>query len=240
MDLHRPPVEARRRTDEVWSGLEGGAPGQLGVLQLFDAGEVPVDEAGVGERPEVLGGLEWGASGRIIPSLKPAQEAPVLLAADRRDAAREPLDTLTVIAERAGTPFSRAALIEARALLAAHEREAEAPQLWADAADAWQAMGMPFQEQRARSRALGCPAIPAPSRDSAATPPTNPPPTCPLTRREREVLAAVARGESSAAVAAVLVLSEHTVHRHVANILTKLDVPTRAAAVALAARERWI
>ena len=56
-------MEPRRGTDAVWSGLKGGAPGQLGLLQLLDAGEVPVDEAGVGERPEVLGGLEFGGIG---------------------------------------------------------------------------------------------------------------------------------------------------------------------------------
>jgi DNA-binding NarL/FixJ family response regulator len=32
------------------------------------------------------------------------------------------------------------------------------------------------------------------------------------------------------------VLSEHTVKRHVANILTRLDLPSRAAAVAYASR----
>jgi len=34
--------------------------GELGVFKLFDGGEMPVDEAGVGERPEVLGRLEFG------------------------------------------------------------------------------------------------------------------------------------------------------------------------------------
>jgi DNA-binding CsgD family transcriptional regulator len=33
-----------------------------------------------------------------------------------------------------------------------------------------------------------------------------------------------------------LELSEHTVHRHVTNILTKTGLPSRAAAVAQAAR----
>lgn len=37
-------------------------------------------------------------------------------------------------------------------------------------------------------------------------------------------------------VAAELGLSEHTVHRHVSNILTRLDLPSRAAAVARAGR----
>ena len=39
---------------------------------------------------------------------------------------------------------------------------------------------------------------------------------------------------TNAEIARRLCLSEHTVHRHVANILTKLDVPTRAAATAWA------
>jgi len=57
-----------------------------------------------------------------------------------------------------------------------------------------------------------------------------------LSKREREVLALVARGLSNGAIAGELALSEHTVKRHVGNILTKLNLPTRAAAAALAAR----
>lgn len=59
-----------------------------------------------------------------------------------------------------------------------------------------------------------------------------------LSGREREVVALIADGMSNAAIAERLRLSEHTVKRHVANILTKLDLPSRAAAAALAARER--
>jgi DNA-binding CsgD family transcriptional regulator len=57
-----------------------------------------------------------------------------------------------------------------------------------------------------------------------------------LTAREREVLALVAEGRSNASIAQRLQLSEHTVKRHVANILLKLDLPTRAAAAALVGR----
>jgi pimeloyl-ACP methyl ester carboxylesterase/DNA-binding CsgD family transcriptional regulator len=57
-----------------------------------------------------------------------------------------------------------------------------------------------------------------------------------LSGREREVLALVARGFSDAAIAEQLVLSPHTVHRHVANIRTKLNLPSRAAAAAFAVR----
>ncbi|MFE6964696.1 LuxR C-terminal-related transcriptional regulator [Agromyces sp. NPDC057679] len=56
-----------------------------------------------------------------------------------------------------------------------------------------------------------------------------------ITARESDVLRLVAEGMSNAQVAARLHLSEHTVHRHVANIMTKLEVATRAAAVAKAA-----
>ena len=57
-----------------------------------------------------------------------------------------------------------------------------------------------------------------------------------LSKREREVLGLVALGLSDARIAERLVISPHTVHRHVANILGKLRVPTRAAAAAFAAR----
>lgn len=57
-----------------------------------------------------------------------------------------------------------------------------------------------------------------------------------LSAREREVLALVALGLSDAQIAERLVISPHTVHRHVANILAKLRLPTRAAAAAAGAR----
>ncbi|RWP49702.1 alpha/beta fold hydrolase [Mesorhizobium sp.] len=57
-----------------------------------------------------------------------------------------------------------------------------------------------------------------------------------LTARESEVVSLIADGKSNAAIAAELRLSEHTVKRHVANILFKLDLPSRAAAAAFSAR----
>jgi pimeloyl-ACP methyl ester carboxylesterase/DNA-binding CsgD family transcriptional regulator len=57
-----------------------------------------------------------------------------------------------------------------------------------------------------------------------------------LSAREREVLGLVAQGLSDTQIAERLVISPHTVHRHVANILAKLGLPTRAAATARAAR----
>ena len=57
-----------------------------------------------------------------------------------------------------------------------------------------------------------------------------------LSSREREILACVARGLSDREIAEQLVLSPHTVHRHVANIRRKLGRTSRTAAVAEAAR----
>jgi ATP/maltotriose-dependent transcriptional regulator MalT len=60
--------------------------------------------------------------------------------------------------------------------------------------------------------------------------------TCGLTAREVEVLQLISSGLSNQAIAERLCISEHTVHRHVANTLAKLDVPSRSAAVAHAAK----
>ena len=77
----------------------------------------------------------------------------------------------------------------------------------------------------------GPPAPPGEDRDGAGTGTL-----AELSAREREVLALVAAGLSDAQIAERLVISPHTVHRHVANILAKLRRPTRAAAAAVAAR----
>jgi DNA-binding NarL/FixJ family response regulator len=61
-----------------------------------------------------------------------------------------------------------------------------------------------------------------------------------LSPREVEVLQLVAQGLSNKEIAAHLHLSEHTIHRHVNNILAKLDLPSRAAAVAFAAQHHLL
>ena len=57
-----------------------------------------------------------------------------------------------------------------------------------------------------------------------------------LTPREQEVLTLVAQGLSNPDIAQRLFLSEHTVHRHLANILRKLNLSSRAAAAAWGVR----
>jgi DNA-binding NarL/FixJ family response regulator len=55
-----------------------------------------------------------------------------------------------------------------------------------------------------------------------------------LTAREVQVLRLVAAGKSNRAIAADLVISEHTVARHVQNIFAKLGISSRSAATAFA------
>jgi len=56
----------------------------------------------------------------------------------------------------------------------------------------------------------------------------------PLTGREVEVLRLIAAGKTNRTIATELAISEKTVARHVSNILTKLDLPSRSAATAYA------
>jgi len=55
-----------------------------------------------------------------------------------------------------------------------------------------------------------------------------------FTEREREILAAIARGERSKEIAAHLGLTRRTVETYLTNIYLKLEVDSRAAAVAVA------
>jgi pimeloyl-ACP methyl ester carboxylesterase/DNA-binding CsgD family transcriptional regulator len=87
--------------------------------------------------------------------------------------------------------------------------------------------GDPDSVARALRSVLAPEPLPRPAADPAARL---------LSSREREVLALIASGLSDREIAQQLVLSEHTVHRHVANIRHKLGRGSRTAAVAEAAR----
>ena len=72
-------------------------------------------------------------------------------------------------------------------------------------------------------------ATPQPTASAAPKPPT---PDAALSEREREVLARIAAGDSNKLIARAFDLSPHTVKRHVANILDKLDLRSRGQAAA--------
>jgi ATP/maltotriose-dependent transcriptional regulator MalT len=61
-----------------------------------------------------------------------------------------------------------------------------------------------------------------------------------LTGREVEVLRLLATGKSNRAIGTALAISERTVARHISNIFTKLDLPSRSAATAYAYEHKLI
>ena len=60
MDLSRPPVKAGGRVNRRRLLLQRGTARQLHLLQLLDTGEMVIDEDGIGQRPQMLGGLQFG------------------------------------------------------------------------------------------------------------------------------------------------------------------------------------
>ena len=154
------------------------------------------------------------------------------LAAGDLDVARRELEDAVDLFEQSGAPFetARARIDLARVM----ERLGRTDAAVAEVDRALEAADTPRRPPRDRRRrrrcAIDC-ASPRPARRRPASRDTGG-----LTAREVEVLRLISSGLSNQAIAERLCISEHTVHRHVANTLSKLDVPSRSAAVAQAAR----
>lgn len=146
----------------------------------------------------------------------------VALASREPNRARALLEDAVDSYARSHMPYEAA---EARLLLAAALRTLDQPDQAAAqavrAADAYERLGADHAERVARALSADI----RRSKNHSV-----------LTRREIEVLSLVGEGMSDKAIAEHLTISEHTVHRHVSNILTKLTVSTRAAAAAQAAK----
>jgi DNA-binding CsgD family transcriptional regulator len=135
--------------------------------------------------------------------------------------ARESLEDAVTLFRAAGAPFeaARARLELAGCLAGLGERDAAVHDAGA-ACEALSELGAEHEAARAREL-LGRLGEAERGR---------------LSPREREVLRLVSDGLTDREIAAELVLSQHTVHRHVSNMFAKLDCSTRAAAVAKASR----
>lgn len=190
---------------------------------------------------------------RLLPAV-----VEVELAAGDAAAARLALDELSEPLQQGGRPLEMALVAHAAAqvLLVEAEPQAalrEARRAWR----IWYSLEAPYQAARCRVLAaracalLGDPdsaamefeaakadladlgAMPAVAEVLELTGEKNKG-SSPLTDREVEVLRLVAGGHSNRTIARELYLSEKTVARHVSNILSKLAVPTRAAATGYA------
>jgi NarL family two-component system response regulator YdfI len=92
-----------------------------------------------------------------------------------------------------------------------------------------EALLLPEVMARVFSRLTPTPPLPSPPRSEGAP--------LPLTDREREVLAGVARGERNKEIANHLGITERTVKAHLASIYNKWGVDSRAAAIAIASQQ---
>jgi ATP/maltotriose-dependent transcriptional regulator MalT len=188
----------------------------------------------------------------------------VLCAEGRLEEATAPLEEFSRIAGVIGTPPIRATATALAGQLSAARGDHDARQHFEDAIDGFERCGARYDAAKARLtlagllkqdgrtdrarheaqtalnafRALGALA------DAAAAEaivegdtPMPEPGRGLLTQRQLEILQLVAQGMSDRGIASSLVMSEHTVHRHVANILQRLNLSTRAAAVAYATRQ---
>jgi LuxR family maltose regulon positive regulatory protein len=143
------------------------------------------------------------------------------------DVARRAFEDAVVFFQRSGLPYEGAlARVALARVLEADGRSDTARRQASLAVAALQELGAIADVQRAAGLVAG---------GEAAAPPAGV--SAPLTAREVEVLTLIAEGLTDPQIAARLFISEHTVHRHVSNILAKLGAPSRAAAVARAAAE---
>jgi len=190
----------------------------------------------------------------------------ILLASDDVIGARRAADELKTMADALGSVWLRGiAACADGAVLLADGRPDEALAPLREALSTWRELDAPYEAARVRVlvgraclslrdeegakaewdgaaavfRQFGAaPALAAVEalRQRAAS--TLEPEATRLTPREIEVLRLIASGKTNREIAHALDISEKTVARHVSNIFTKIDVPTRAAATAYAFTHR--
>jgi DNA-binding CsgD family transcriptional regulator len=194
---------------------------------------------------------------RLLPAY-----AEIALAVGEFDRARAAVDELEAIASTIGDAVAAMAECARGALLLACEEPREALIALRPGIETWQRLGIPYEAARARvliglaCRALGdhdtaeleldtaCAAFgqlgAKPDQERVAALIGRDSTSDGLTAREIEVLRLVASGQSNRQIAVALVISEHTVARHLQNIFGKLGVSTRTAAAAYAFERRLI
>jgi DNA-binding CsgD family transcriptional regulator len=218
-------------------------------LALLRLAQGRVDEARGAVRRALEEPHEQGARARLL-----AAAVEIHLPGDL-PGARRAADELSELAMSIGTPCARALSLGASAAVGLADGDAaSAAALLRPALDIWTQLEAPYEIARVRTmmaqacRLLGdhdaarvedaaAAAVrrrlglepPVPGAGQAAEPHA-----AGLTARELDVLELVARGCSNREIAGALVISEHTVARHVQNIFGKIDVTSRTAAAAFA------
>jgi DNA-binding CsgD family transcriptional regulator len=226
----------------------------LRLAQGDDGAAAAAIRRALGERTDRL------ERARLLPAA-----AEIALALGDVGEARAAADELVEIAGDYESAMLRAIAAHVRGMVAVAEGEAEAAlRSLREACATWQELEAPYELARTRvllglaCRALGdedsarlelenatnafehLGALPDLARIETLARRTGSPETHGLTGRELEVLRLVAAGKTNREIAAALVVSEHTVARHVQNIFTKLRVSSRTAATAFAFEHRLV
>lgn len=231
------PLEARELVERYLRRVPPrDCTGRIAVLALLvRAASALSDRAAAAAAAEELQATAIKLATDPIRAMS-ASSAGVLALADADwDAARTAFEDAIDLFTRAGMPFeaAHARLDRVRALEGAGRRSDASGDARA-AAQIFETMGAARDAARATEICSGLdsdPTAPDPAASRASGHGLDR-----LTARERDVLRLVSEGLSNHEIAKRLGLSEHTVHRHVSNILTKLDLPSRAAAAAAAVR----
>jgi DNA-binding CsgD family transcriptional regulator/tetratricopeptide (TPR) repeat protein len=177
----------------------------------------------------------------------------IMLAAGETDEAREACREFEAVAQRFESAMLSAMVAYARGAVVLADGDAQGALVTLRKAwQVWQELDAPYEIARTRAlmsqacRALGDKDAATMELDAAravfdelgAAPDLarleGPARSHGLSARELEVLRLVAAGKSNREIAGELVISEHTVARHVQNILAKLRLSSRAAATAFA------
>ena len=239
------------------------------ATQLFEtSSDHPIAILGTGELCLEQGDAV-GARQRAEEYLRDGYSAPATLRAagldlltraaaadDDLEAANRALRELGEVCEQVGTVHGRGCHALASGVVAEASGDRDRARIaFEDAARLFHRVGAPWEEARARRQLARVLHEVGRTRDAlrheeAATrlldtispgdDGDHPGRSGTLTSREREVLALVAQGMTNRGVAAELVLSEHTINRHMTNILTKLGTGSRSAAVAKAMQDGLI
>ena len=183
----------------------------------------------------------------------------IMLAAGHAEAAAEAAVELAAIAAEVDVPVLHATAAHAAGAVSLDRGDPRAAlDALRQACAAWAELQAPYEHARSRllvalcCRELGdrdtaaleadaarltferLGAAPDQARLQALFPATTSTAPAGLTTRQLEVLALVAAGKANREIAAELIISEHTVRRHVQNIFVRLGVSSRAAATAFA------
>lgn len=174
-----------------------------------------------------LSAITAGLSTRSMQASARFAAGLVFAAQNNRDSAKACFEEAVELWTRSGTPDEAArGRMQLARTLAAMGRYLEATEEARSALAVLRSLGAAPEVERATALLRR---LEGPPRERDSDGPS-------LTKRELQVLRLIARGLSNKEIALQLIVSEHTVHRHIANIFAKLNLPSRAAAATYAAQ----